>query len=253
MPTAGKGSPRSPRKLTDGSHEHQIGGHDGGIQFENGRVLKKCNKRSEIAFYTATVDHPLLRAFVPKFYGTEDRDGVTFLVLENLLEGMRRPMVLDVKMGTQTYGDDATPEKIASRLKKDTRSTTMRYGINIVGAQMPLDEFGDETERIGHKYDTEILTAEGLVTSFSQFFRTAKLMEAARDFLEQLYAFFTTQKEFAFYGSSLLFAYDAALGYEADLRIKMIDFAHVHPTPNGGLDESYLTGLRYFRQALRPT
>ena len=33
-------------------------------------------------------------------------------------------------------------------------------------------------------------------------------------------------------------------------RVKMIDFAHVHPTPNGGLDESYLSGLKFLQSSL---
>ncbi|MGB1602124.1 MAG: inositol polyphosphate kinase family protein [Promethearchaeia archaeon] len=37
---------------------------------------------------------------------------------------------------------------------------------------------------------------------------------------------FATQSEFIFYGSSLLFTYDTTLE-QPELRVKMIDFAHV--------------------------
>ena len=40
--------------------------------------------------------------------------------------------------------------------------------------------------------------------------------------------------------------------YSPLARSKMIDFAHVHPTPDGGRDESYLTGLGYIMRVLRP-
>ena len=61
-----------------------------------------------------------------------------------------------------------------------------------------------------------------------RFLGTAERVATARGFVEELRAVFATQEEYVFYGSSLLLAYDAALGEEAPLRIKMIDFAHVH-------------------------
>ena len=54
---------------------------------------------------------------------------------------------------------------------------------------------------------------------------------------------FSSQNEFCFYGSSLLFAYDSALA-EPVLRVRMIDFAHAHSCSDGGgrQDGSYLDG-----------
>ena len=34
-----------------------------------------------------------------------------YLVLEDLTQGMRRPCVMDIKIGAQTYGPDASPAK----------------------------------------------------------------------------------------------------------------------------------------------
>ena len=92
----------------------------------------------------------------------------------------------------------------------------------------------------------------------------------ARKLLEQLnriQKFFYTQKEYAFYSSSLLIAYDADKGdtvvtnvqYE-DLeegqlnskdviRVKMIDFAHAFPN-NGEVDKNYVFGLDNLIQIL---
>ena len=61
-----------------------------------------------------------------------------------------------------------------------------------------------------------------------RFLGTAERVATARGFAEELRAVFATQQEYVFYGSSLLLAYDAALGDDAPLRIKMIDFGHVH-------------------------
>lgn len=62
-----------------------------------------------------------------------------------------------------------------------------------------------------------------------RFLGTRQRIEDARAFVQQLRDVFATQQEYVFYGSSLLLVYDAALGDEARLRMKMIDFGHVHP------------------------
>eukprot|EP00667_Euglena_gracilis_P021209 EG_transcript_23163 len=240
-----------PTSKVIGSYEEplQVGGHEGGVVFEGGRLLKLCLHRSEIEFYTKTVGHPIFQPFLPQFYGVEVRGGQPYVALENLVSEMTLPALLDLKVGTRTYGDDATPEKIASREAKDRASTTGLVGVNVVGCQM-YDASGTKVQ-LGHKFKKKVKSVEELRAVLLQFLCTEQLKEAARRFIGDLLAVFQRQTEFAFYGSSLLLAYDAALASEATLRVKMIDFAHVHPTPNGGLDESYLTGLRFLSDSLQ--
>lgn len=57
--------------------------------------------------------------------------------------------------------------------------------------------------------------------------RRRRLYEA-RVFTAGLLAHFRLQGDYVFMGSSLLFAYDAALGDAAPLRVSMIDFGHAH-------------------------
>jgi hypothetical protein len=40
-----------------------------------------------------------------------DADQRHYLVLEDLTQGMRRPCVMDIKIGARTYGPDASPAK----------------------------------------------------------------------------------------------------------------------------------------------
>jgi len=61
-----------------------------------------------------------------------------------------------------------------------------------------------------------------------RYLGTRQRMEDAKAFVQQLRDVFAAQREFVFYSSSLLLVYDAALGNDARLRIKMIDFGHVH-------------------------
>eukprot|EP00667_Euglena_gracilis_P001148 EG_transcript_1148 len=228
----------------------QIGGHSGAILVEANRLLKRCDCNAELEFYTANADHPMLKQFMPRFYGCEQRAGQHYIVIENVLHGFVNPMMLDLKMGTRTYGDDADPAKMAKQRAKASCSTSSKLGVMIVGCQLPNAEGGREKLRLGRKFNHDILTEESVVTVLSQFLQTKRLKDEALQFINKLYDFFRTQREFAFYGSSLLFAYDAALGEHAKLRVRMIDFAHVHPPPNEGLDESYLTGLVFLLKAL---
>jgi hypothetical protein len=50
---------------------------------------------------------------------------------------MKRPAGLDLKMGTRTYGDDATPAKVEEQTKKAMESTQGTLGLRVVGARIP--------------------------------------------------------------------------------------------------------------------
>lgn len=46
------------------------------------------------------------------------------------------PCVLDLKMGTQQHGDDATEEKKAGKIRKCQQSTTSTIGVCLSGMQV---------------------------------------------------------------------------------------------------------------------
>lgn len=86
-------------------------------------------------------------------YGdTDNTNGVTpsnkpaqTLVLQNLLYGYRKPCILDVKLGTILYDEDASEEKKARMIKKAAETTTLETGIRLTGFQVSAS-FGDRTE-----------------------------------------------------------------------------------------------------------
>ncbi|KAG6375733.1 hypothetical protein JVT61DRAFT_2579 [Boletus reticuloceps] len=66
---------------------------------------------------------------------TSDMPGQT-LVLQNLLYGYRKPCILDVKLGTVLYDEDASEEKKARMIEKAAESTTLTTGIRLTGFQV---------------------------------------------------------------------------------------------------------------------
>ena len=60
------------------------------------------------------------------------------------------------------------------------------------------------------------------------YLRTPARKQTAKEFVDALSRLFATQRDFVFMASSILFVYDATLGDQAPLFIKMIDFGHMH-------------------------
>jgi 1D-myo-inositol-tetrakisphosphate 5-kinase/inositol-polyphosphate multikinase len=68
--------------------------------------------------------------------GLTSLPSIQWIVLENVAHGFRKPNILDIKLGTILYDEEAPPEK-KERMEKKARCTTSgEAGIRLTGFQV---------------------------------------------------------------------------------------------------------------------
>ncbi len=58
--------------------------------------------------------------------------------LQNLSNDFARPNILDIKLGTQLYDEDATPEKKERMIQAAMKTTSLETGVRMTGFQVCL-------------------------------------------------------------------------------------------------------------------
>lgn len=171
----------------------------------------------------------------------------SFIILEDLTCHFRKPCVLDCKMGTRHYDDDATEEKKKAHIEKATKTTSCSTGIRFTGMQvykLPLHTF-----LFHDKYYGRRLKASELKNELYEFLHNGVRLRV--DIIEQflsrlhwLYQHMESQRYFNFYSSSLLFVYegDEVVSSPVVADVRMIDFAHTQRCV-GERDDGYMFGL----------
>lgn len=229
----------------------QAAGHAGAMQSETGELFYKPTDPAEAGFYQEiAAHHPDLQAITPRFYGTlsvnDEASGVNLpegmvlpvgtaangvkkekdqlIVLKNALYGFAEPCVLDIKLGSQLWDDDAPQEKRDRLDKVSAETTSGTLSLRLAGMNVYDDSAEGEGERI--VYDKNYgrnLKTEDFETGLAKFFpfphtedtkkQKDRVYQAAltiQYFLEKLKYVHEvlSSKEFVMRAGSLLFVYE---------------------------------------------
>ncbi|KPV77608.1 uncharacterized protein RHOBADRAFT_51441 [Rhodotorula graminis WP1] len=170
---------------------HQVGGHANTILASplSASTLIKPSSARELAFYqhlAPSLDPHLVGEWTPAFYGTlklagkvHPEGGVAqvppatdvepeMLVLENLTYRFVRPNVLDIKLGTQLFDEDASPDKQDRMRRAALASTSARAGVRLTGFQ--VWDHGQQTYVQTDKPFGRALTVDELPLGMARFF-----------------------------------------------------------------------------------
>ncbi|XP_076607675.1 inositol hexakisphosphate kinase 2-like [Chaetodon auriga] len=141
------------------------------------------------------------------------RNQYKFILLENLTWRHMMPCVLDLKMGTQQHGDDASEEKKAVKIRKCQQSTASLIGVCLSGMQVYRSDTGQLM--FMSKFHGRRLTLPDFKEALFQFFHSGhhlrrELLSPVLRRLREMQAALEACESYRFYSSSLLIIYDGA-------------------------------------------
>ncbi|XP_044220535.1 inositol-trisphosphate 3-kinase B-like [Thunnus albacares] len=222
-----------------------------------------------------------LRPFVPQYHGLITRGEHSYIRLEDLLSGLRRPVIMDCKMGVRTYQEE---ELTKARTKATLRSDMYQKMIKVDPSAPSAEEHAQKgvtkwrylqwrdttssTSTLGFRIEGIMMEDGSVQRDFRKILSLAQLTEALLYFTKsqldilkayhsRLLALNHALKNSPFFrtheviGSSLLFVHD----HSSKANVWMIDFGKTNPMPDtselrhnvpwaeGNREDGYLIGL----------
>lgn len=183
---------------------------------------------------------------------SSNRPGAS-ICLEDVNTQFKMPCVLDLKIGTRQYDDDASVEKRRRHIAKSQQTTSAKHGIRFTGMQSYKQhralgaayEFRD-------KYHGRKITGAELVSELGWYFHDGRhtrvdCVRIVLDKVLKIREWVAQQRHFKFYSSSLLLMYEGASLEQAPCKadVRMIDFAHTQwvKGEDDEIDDGYVFGI----------